>query len=880
MKVDLKWMNPCAPRQGGATFGLPWPKGKLDRKTCLYMADEKGNGIPVQSEPRAYWPDGSVKWTLHSAVLGEKGDAYYITDEKTDEKPKAASAAGEKLRVTEEEKLITVDTGSLVCVLEKEAPYLIKSISRKNGKLLCSGGRLVAINEQRYAQDGYRQITKHEYFEGMAYIWQVEQAGPERAVIRIRGSHTGQFDDMRTTSKIRKWLTFDLRLYFYAGQDEIRLVHTFIFDGREDEDFIRGIGIEFDVPMMGAFFNRHLRFGGETGLFCESPKSLWVRQKREYDDYYKQQLEGREVLFDAQMMLNDMTEWNDFKITQLSSRNYDIKKRTGEGCVYVRGANGARALGIGYIGGTGGGMAAFKKDFWQKFPSSIEANNLLKEKATLKVWLWSPDGDAIDMRRYDNKTHVEACYEGFEEMRSSGYGVANTNEIVIKVYDKYPGNEALVDSAKEWQSTNLLLAAPEYYLETGVLGGVWSVDDRSTPGKAMVESWLDDLLEYHKNEREQRDWYGFWDYGDIGHTYDEFRHSWRYDMGGYGWQNTELVPNLWLMYGFLRSGREDYFQMAQAMCRHTAEVDLYHLGDYRGLGSRHNVIHWGCGCKEGRIGMAALHKVYYFVTGDERTGDIMDDQRDCDKAIARVDPLRAYFTPDPQFSCHMRFAPDLMAICSNWFTYWERHEDTKYRDKLMKVLEEARKPGMMVARVVFNYDPEDLKMDLFEYSAPVHFNYCFGSDYVWPEIFNALEDEELMERYYDMGQIYSEKVDTKALFEKWGIPYDGSRISIDGKKVRPMMAGTVAQAARGRKDERLAYQAWEGMLNAPDKPWPPMLPLIIRSVEGAGVPKLLTEAVRVSGNETGQWGSHLITMLAAIGDSIPEEFVRKAQNDD
>ena len=37
------------------------------------------------------------------------------------------------------------------------------------------------------------------------------------------------------------------------------------------------------------------------------------------------------------------------------------------------------------------------------------------------------------------------------------------------------------------------------------------------------------------------------------------------------------------------------------MTRNTSEVDVYHLGQFVGLGSRHNVSHWGCGAKEARI---------------------------------------------------------------------------------------------------------------------------------------------------------------------------------------------------------------------------------------------------------------------------------------
>ena len=66
---------------------------------------------------------------------------------------------------------------------------------------------------------------------------------------------------------------------------------------------------------------------------------------------------------------------------------------------------------------------------------------------------------------------------------------------------------------------------------------------------------------------------GFWDYGDVMHSYDNERHVWRYDLGGMAWDNTELGTDMWLWYSFLRTGRADVFRMAEAMTRHTSEVD-------------------------------------------------------------------------------------------------------------------------------------------------------------------------------------------------------------------------------------------------------------------------------------------------------------------
>ena len=78
-------------------------------------------------------------------------------------------------------------------------------------------------------------------------------------VVKIEGKH-------KFTSGDREWLPFVVRFYFYAGSDSVRMVHTFIFDGDQEKDFIRGLGVRFDVPMREEFQNRHVRLGGRPGI--------------------------------------------------------------------------------------------------------------------------------------------------------------------------------------------------------------------------------------------------------------------------------------------------------------------------------------------------------------------------------------------------------------------------------------------------------------------------------------------------------------------------------------------------------------------------------------------------------------------------------------
>jgi hypothetical protein len=71
------------------------------------------------------------------------------------------------------------------------------------------------------------------------------------------------------------------------------------------------------------------------------------------------------------------------------------------------------------------------------------------------------------------------------------------------------------------------------------------------------------------------------------HTYDSDRHVWRYDIGGFAWDNSELSPDLWLWTQALRTGAAQPWRLAEAMTRHTSEVDTYHMGRFIGLGTRH-----------------------------------------------------------------------------------------------------------------------------------------------------------------------------------------------------------------------------------------------------------------------------------------------------
>jgi hypothetical protein len=138
-------------------------------------------------------------------------------------------------------------------------------------------------------------------------------------------------------------------------------------------------------------------------------------------------------------------------------------------------------------------------------------------------------------------------------------------------------------------------------------------------------------------ERERNQWYGMVDYGDfqMTHTREDYNapagpsdpttFRWLFDVGGHAWTNTEhrIDQGLWL--SFLRTGRPSYFQAAAAMTRHNRDLDVYHWGNFKGSGTRHNVNHWGCGDKEWRVSNPLSMRWHHYLTGDAWTRCVIEE---------------------------------------------------------------------------------------------------------------------------------------------------------------------------------------------------------------------------------------------------------------
>lgn len=476
----IKWLSGQPKVTSGVTWGMPWKKGELKKGDRLALMNENAETRYVQSEPSAYWPDGSIKWTKHAAVFGGQENQSFTVHKREVPQPT------ESLSILETEHDIQVDTGALVCTIHKTGSDFIQSL-QINGKPIAAGGRLVAIRETR-KESAAKMVLLHERSVSFIKRAAIEQSGPVKAVVKIEGVHV-------LHKTYEEWLPFVIRLTFYAGLSEIGLVHTQLIDRSGKLEFVKGLGIEFDLFLEGEPYNRHFRFAGEKGMYKEPAQLFGTRKFNERYPLYEKQINGEMLSPDEEHKEwfahgTQNAVWDDVKIVQDSSDHYSLSKRTGKDYAWVGMLHGSRAKGLCYAGGKNGGVALGLRYFFEKYPSALEITGLAGSRPKMTIWLWPPDGEAMDLRHYTGNTHVASAYEGFDEMRSDPTGIANTNEISLACFSHMPSDEVLNALADKWQAPPLIVCEPDVYYESKALG-VWSIIDTSHP---LKKSWKNSLM--------------------------------------------------------------------------------------------------------------------------------------------------------------------------------------------------------------------------------------------------------------------------------------------------------------------------------------------------------------------------------------------------
>lgn len=646
--VELLPIGNTLRRNAPMTFGVPFSPGELPSNASLLVSTNSGTALASDQWTLASWPDGSVKWKAIATVVPANSQTLQVTKQKKSASVKSSYNADELRLCTSLSGLIA---DSLLIGNKK---VIGKLWLERNGKIQPVTS---AVQEQR-------------------------------GTVRDCWLFTGA--------------DFSLRMYLYKGSNEIKIVHTAFIDSLTNSDGLHSLALRAEVPVQGKLHQRKTLF-----LLDETPDASPLSMD------IKPLVARRPLNIDANgdpaepltaRLLPQLAAWDGFRLSQLSPNAFSVRKRATVQSPWIGTIEGKRSPGMVAFGDNSSAVAIQLTDFWQSYPSTLQVDNARSDQAVLSLYLWSKEAEPMSFCHYDTIPHgLDAAYEDVQPGMSTAYGTARTS--VIYLYPALMPIDSMACQLSALAEHTPYLPSPEY-LHRKRAFGIWSLDSGSA-----IDSTLTNIVKFFAQEQERHSWYGYFNYGDVMHSYDVSRGEWRYDVGGYAWDNTELGTPAMLWYQFLRTGSPLAWRMAVSMSRHNAEVDCYHFGPHAGLGTRHNVLHWGCGAKEARISQAFWNRFLYYLTADERMGDIMHEVTESDQLLYTLDPMRLAQPRSSQYPCtapaRLRVGPDWLAYAGNWFTEWERTGNTKYRDKILAGMRSiaAMPHGLFSGPKALGYDP-------------------------------------------------------------------------------------------------------------------------------------------------------------------------------
>ena len=570
---------------GIVTSGVPFARGAVKDVKALSVT-ASGSVVPAQFTRLASWYDGSVRWALMDcqADVPAGGRTDLVIRDDGRNRPPAApvtvrTAAGE----------VTITTGPLTLTIDTRRFNLITSLKVDGRERITGAGRGLVL----YTADG-KAVTA-----GPPTTVTVEQAGPVRAVVCLKGAYPGVHNGL---------LTYTARITAFAGRKAVK-VHVWLENnGRHGytprDKPARPEWFAFD----GMAVDLGLGLGDAVRATCEDTTAVGrfkVFQKCKFT----------QKSYDSEYRFKDL--------------EYTI---TSGDAVLKRGRN---TDGVVTLSGDGGTLTTAVRHFWQNYEKAIELDG-----TTLKLWLWPTEGQYP--RRFIHHPCPGYATKAMNPLRKKG--LYNLPGSVHKGYEcvlDFSGRSA--DETSAALSRPLFALAPAaYYAATEAAPGLFTPPDVRTEDdecNAKLDAWMrmtrsvadpespSSIRHARRDPALQRRlwttgfWYGWMDFGDFAVP----------GSGGvslhYDWPWIAMV-------NAARTGDLHFLRLATEMMRHRTEVDQQWsdraLEQCRGFarpGSTYAQFH--CARFTGphpSVGGTWLPGIvlYYMMTGDPKTKECID----------------------------------------------------------------------------------------------------------------------------------------------------------------------------------------------------------------------------------------------------------------
>jgi len=592
------------------TLGIPFPQGVLESPDHVRLLDMDGNEIPSQTTLVTTWEplDYSVKWMW--VFFFSTGDEEYILEYGPE--VRKAPIQGDRIKIKNAQRTgqsSLVETGPLRFTIGKRGGGFIDHVLLDLDRDGFDGNDTIAVVAG--ARGSFLDILDDLGIDSSnAVIHRTVRergSGPLHTIMRLEGVYTYGREDNRDSP-------FTIRIHLYAGKSYIRVFHTLTYTGvpdkhiplpgqhanvaREDYDVIIDDSETTDEGWMEA--NDQI---AATGL------SLTYNLAGElaYRSGYKEgpwQDPGMSKIYSTQLGSNKMTSCfqtgpKPDRVPPVPTSSMEDRISGFAADISIDGVPEVevdRAEGWADVSDDRWGIGIGIKNFLEEYPKEI-AFDIEHNRAV--AYLWSPKAGPLSFARSSLRRD-----QGM--IANMAEGVTKTSELVIYFHDSNVTDTEMKRTMDYFLDPPVPHAAPETYSNSKVYGQFSPHQDNNLD----FERALDYKFEWELFNQHWEPWYGMFDYGDHMNMF--FRENW------YRWENNEPAIDFMLWLQFMRTGDPKYYTAAEAMSRHTMDVDNVHwptdpeyFGDtnesldfwkttreesiaspYLGVGRRHANQHW------------------------------------------------------------------------------------------------------------------------------------------------------------------------------------------------------------------------------------------------------------------------------------------------
>ncbi|MGJ8759101.1 MAG: hypothetical protein ACSHXA_01065 [Polaribacter sp.] len=616
------------------TLGIPFPKGELFSIDHVRLLNSKGEEIVCQTTEVTTWEpaDDSIKWIWVFFFSDEHTD--YTLEYGDDIYPKEPESKIVSVNNMRPQGGITVNTGAIQFNINKKGHGFLDEvfIDQNNDKKYSSDELIASSPEDSRGtfldilDDSGVDLSKatvHEVFREIG-------SGPLHTVFRIEGTYKYNEEDNNDSP-------FSMRIHAYAGKKYIKVLHTLTYTGVPDKhkiqkgehsniatqsehlisedtaddkgwtqpnDQISGCGLTFKYHL-----DKEVQFATSTNQDMRSDTSVAY-------DVYTAPLSNKKI-----GVLQTGPKFN-----KGSKESTSTQREVGFHATVIAGkenvAKAQRAKGWVDVSDASKGISVGIKNVLQEYPKELEID---PNTGTINAYVWPSSVEAMSFER-ENTDLDGGMLDNFAA------GIAKTTEFIYYFHtaENIENIELTMDYALDPPVAH---ATPEWYTSSLVYGKMAPFSTKHPE----FENALQYKYDWMAFNQEWESWYSIFDYGDVKTYY--FKDDWHM------WTNNEPTVDFSLWTNFMRTGNPKYYNMAQAMSKHTMDVDNIHwpkkrtyVGEindaidfwnyknepestpYLGIGRRHGDEHWSA-LLSAHVWIQGWIASYY-ITGDQRALEV------------------------------------------------------------------------------------------------------------------------------------------------------------------------------------------------------------------------------------------------------------------